>query len=85
MKFLLAMTCAAFLSGSAYAQTETVTSILSLNADTMMQLPNKPKPSGRQGAPNRPRLYGRNNRGAPVNPDRVPPLSPGGQGTAADR
>jgi hypothetical protein len=39
-------------------------------------------PSGQPsvGAPNQPRDYGETNTGRRVNPDRVPALSPGGQG-----
>jgi hypothetical protein len=42
---------------------------------------NNPVPSGERTAPpNTPREYGETNSGRRVNPDRVPPLSPGGQG-----
>jgi hypothetical protein len=44
-------------------------------------VPNNPVPSGERTAPpNTPRAYGETNRGRRVNPDRVPPLAPGGQG-----
>jgi hypothetical protein len=42
---------------------------------------NAPVSSGERTAPpNTPRAYGETNSGRRVNPDRVPPLSPGGQG-----
>lgn len=46
--------------------------------------PNEAFPSGIPYArPNEPRAYGETFSGRRVNPDRVPPLSPGGQGVAA--
>jgi hypothetical protein len=43
--------------------------------------PNNPVPSGERPAPpNTPRAYGETNSGRRDNPDRVPPLAPGGQG-----
>jgi hypothetical protein len=43
--------------------------------------PNNAVPSGERSAPpNTPRTYGETNSGRRDNPDRVPPLSPGGQG-----
>jgi hypothetical protein len=39
---------------------------------------------GRPVAPNSPREYGETSSGARVNPDRVSPLSPGGQGLAPE-
>lgn len=44
-------------------------------------VPNNPRPSGARSAiPNSPRAYGETRSGRRVNPDEVPPLSPGGQG-----
>jgi hypothetical protein len=39
------------------------------------------RPTGRPAVPNEPRAYGETNEGSRVNPDRVPPNSPGGQGS----
>jgi hypothetical protein len=49
------------------------------------ELPNDPRPTGsRPSAPNHPRAYGETRGGGRVNPDEVPPLSPGGQGLSAE-
>jgi hypothetical protein len=48
-------------------------------------VPDQIRPSGEgNGAPNRPRAYGETDTGRVVNPDRVPPLAPGGQGLNAE-
>jgi hypothetical protein len=48
-------------------------------------VPNNPRPSGgRSAVPNTPRAYGETRSGRRVNPDEVPPLSPGGQGLAPE-
>jgi hypothetical protein len=54
------------------------------NASSMLNiLPNNSTPTGAlPGAPNRPHEYGLTESGAHVNPDEIPPLSPGGQGLA---
>jgi hypothetical protein len=47
--------------------------------------PNNTVPSGERTAPpNTPRTYGETNSGRRNNPDRVPPLAPGGQGLAPE-
>ena len=48
-------------------------------------VPNHLRPSGgRSAIPNSPRAYGETRSGRRVNPDEVPPLSPGGQGLAPE-
>jgi hypothetical protein len=47
--------------------------------------PDNPVPSGQRTAPpNTPRTFGETNSGRRDNPDRVPPLAPGGQGLAPE-
>jgi hypothetical protein len=67
-------------AGSAYAQTS------GSNSNKASSLPGyKNRPTGtRIAAPNRSRAYGVNQNGKKVNPDEVPPLSPGGQGLAPE-
>jgi hypothetical protein len=95
MKFLIAATVASMaIAGSAYAQAPTVPSpdrgAVSSESGargpntTGAAVPDRIAPSGRPGAPNRPLGYGETNSGRQVNPDRVPPLAPGGQGTAPE-
>jgi hypothetical protein len=88
MKFVIAaIASATILSGGAYAQTQQGGNAPA-NADRPLASPNttgaapaEGRPTGRPAVPNEPRAYGETNDGRRVNPDRVPPNSPGGQGS----
>ena len=95
MKFLIAaIASAAILTGTAYAQTQQG-GAAPLSSERPLAGPNttgaapgaeRDRPSGPAiGRPNEPRAYGETNSGERVNPDRVPPLSPGGQGQQQSR
>jgi hypothetical protein len=81
MKTLLAaILSAALLSVTAHAQSSGPNSA---KASSIPKYTNKS--SGRRiAAPNRARVYGVDQSGKKVNPDQVPPLSPGGQGLAPE-
>jgi hypothetical protein len=83
MKTLLAaILSAALLSVTAHAQSQSSGSN-STKASSIPRYTNKS--SGRRiAAPNRARVYGVDQNGKKVNPDEVPPLSPGGQGLAPE-
>ena len=68
------------LSAGAYAQPQ---SSKAAESSSIPHYTNKPT-STKLAAPNRARVYGVNRRGQRVNPDEVPPLSPGGQGLAPE-
>jgi hypothetical protein len=86
--FIAAIASATILSGGAYAQTQQGGNAPA-NADRQLASPNtttgaapiEGRPTGRPAVPNEPRAYGETNDGRRVNPDRVPPNSPGGQGS----
>jgi hypothetical protein len=93
MKMLLmTVVGATFMVGSAPAQnqaggtssTAAERPVVGPNTTGAGPVPNGVRPSGAPGAPNRPRAFGETNDGRTVNPDRVPPLSPGGQGLNAE-
>jgi hypothetical protein len=93
---IASMTTAIVLTGAATAQTQqggaapvtkdrpTATSPNAAGSNTTGVAPRTPsgeRPTGPAiGRPNEPRAYGETNSGNRVNPDRVPPTSPGGQG-----
>lgn len=72
----------ALLSVTAHAQSQSSKS----NSAKNSSIPGYTnKSSGRRiAAPNRSRAYGVDQSGKKVNPDQVPPLSPGGQGLAPE-
>jgi hypothetical protein len=59
------------------------TSADAAKASSIPNYTNKPT-STKLVAPNRTRVYGVDQQGKRVNPDEVPPLSPGGQGRSAE-
>ena len=87
MKLVIAaIASAAILNGGANAQTQQGGNA-PVNADRPLASPNttgtapvEGRPTGRPAAPNEPRAYGETYDGRRVNPDRVPPNAPGGQG-----
>jgi hypothetical protein len=90
--FLITVASVTILAGAAQAQNQaggsspTAGERLSAPPYTSgASVPNQIRPTGQgNGAPNRPRAYGETNDGRMVNPDRVPPLAPGGQGLNAE-
>lgn len=96
MKFVIAaIASATILSGVAYAQEgrdakadrpmaspNTPGAVFEGGSNaTTGAAPVEGRPTGRPAVPNEPRSYGETNDGRRVNPDRVPPTSPGGQGS----
>jgi hypothetical protein len=86
MKFIITVATAVLLVGTAMAQ---VPDASRRNDGPPLvsprpSLPDVVHPSGEPGAPNRPLGYGETYGGGRVNPDRVPPTSPGGQGAAPE-
>jgi len=94
MRLLLAaLASTAILAGTAYAQTQEG-GAAPLTKDRPTAAPNTTgvapgtpqRPTGPAiGRPNEPRAYGETNQGTRVNPDRTPPLAPGGQGETGNR
>jgi hypothetical protein len=94
---IAAIASATILSGGAYAQTQeggvaplskdrpiaspNTPGAVSEGRSTTGAAPVEGRPTGRPAVPNEPRAYGETNDGRRVNPDRVPPNSPGGQGS----
>jgi len=91
---LAALASTAILAGTAYAQTQEG-GAAPVAKDRPTTAPNTTgvappgtpqRPTGPAiGRPNEPRAYGETDQGTRVNPDRTPPLAPGGQGETGNR